>query len=224
MRKFTIAILILILGLFAAGEVNGGFKFKFRRKKPTITKQTPRPTPKPTQTIKPSPSSFPTPILNSALLNVDFTSQAPFGIWDKTHNDACEEAAMVMAYSWAKNIDLNPEIAEKEILKLVDWQNGNFGFFKDTNAQQTAEMAKKVYGLESGLILKPTLEQLKSELRKGNLIIMPMAGRLLGNPFFRPPGPSYHMLVIKGYDSRGFITNDPGTRHGKDYRYSFETT
>jgi hypothetical protein len=31
------------------------------------------------------------------------------------------------------------------------------------------------------------------------------------------------MLVIVGYDSNGFITNDPGTRKGEGYRYSFAT-
>ncbi len=31
------------------------------------------------------------------------------------------------------------------------------------------------------------------------------------------------MLVIKGYNKNGFITNDPGTRRGADFAYSYET-
>jgi hypothetical protein len=31
------------------------------------------------------------------------------------------------------------------------------------------------------------------------------------------------MLVIKGWDSKGFITNDPGTRKGRNYPYTYET-
>jgi hypothetical protein len=31
------------------------------------------------------------------------------------------------------------------------------------------------------------------------------------------------MLVIKGWDSNGFITNDPGTRKGRNYPYTYET-
>ena len=29
------------------------------------------------------------------------------------------------------------------------------------------------------------------------------------------------MLVIKGYTKNGFVTNDPGTRRGASYPYSF---
>jgi hypothetical protein len=47
-----------------------------------------------------------------------------------------------------------------------------------------------------------------------------MAGRQLGNPNYKQPGPLYHMLVIKGYKKNGdFITNDSGTRKGADYIY-----
>lgn len=46
---------------------------------------------------------------------------------------------------------------------------------------------------------------------------------MLGNPYFTPPGPIYHMLVIKGYNLTEFITNDPGTRRGADYVYSYQT-
>lgn len=219
-----ILILVLFVGIGSLVEAKQKPLRNFLKRKKRVQVQrtvTPSPTLKPSsRNIEDNPQSN---LEDYPLLSVDFTSQAPFGFWDKTHNDACEEAAIVMVYSWVKGIDLNPQIADKEILKLVDWQKANFGFFKDTNARQTAEMAQKVYGLESKLISNPTLEQIKTELKKGNLVVMPMAGRLLKNPYFRPPGPPYHILVIKGYDFKGFITNDPGTRRGKDYRYSFET-
>ena len=49
---------------------------------------------------------------------------------------------------------------------------------------------------------------------------MPSAGRELGNPNFKSPGPIYHNLVIRGYTKDGkFITNDPGTRKGEQYIY-----
>ncbi|MEI6379075.1 MAG: hypothetical protein WCO55_05425 [Candidatus Falkowbacteria bacterium] len=46
-------------------------------------------------------------------------------------------------------------------------------------------------------------------------------GRLLKNPNYKAPGPLQHFLVIKGYDyaTKEFITNDSGTRNGRDYRY-----
>ena len=60
-----------------------------------------------------------------------------------------------------------------------------------------------------------------TELQKGNVVIATMNGQALGNPYFTPPGPITHMLLIRGYDSARnvFITNDPGTRHGELYEY-----
>jgi hypothetical protein len=31
------------------------------------------------------------------------------------------------------------------------------------------------------------------------------------------------MIVVRGYDTSGFIINDPGTMHGNGVFYSFET-
>jgi hypothetical protein len=55
----------------------------------------------------------------------------------------------------------------------------------------------------------------------GQLLIVPTNGQLLHNPNYTAPGPERHNLVIRGYDSvtKEFITNDPGTRKGEDYRY-----
>jgi hypothetical protein len=54
-------------------------------------------------------------------------------------------------------------------------------------------------------------------------LILPTLGRELQNPNFKNPGPIYHMLVVQGYTKSGeIITNDPGTRKGKDYLYNPE--
>ena len=70
---------------------------------------------------------------------------------------------------------------------------------------------KVVYGI--------TLEDIKKELAQGNLVITPMAGRILQNPYYRRPGPIYHMVVVRGYTEKEIITNDPGTRRGEGFRY-----
>ena len=64
---------------------------------------------------------------------------------------------------------------------------------------------------------------IKRELAKGNLVITPMAGRLLKNPYYTPPGPAYHYMLFKGYDDRAgvFITNDAGTKRGEGFRYKY---
>jgi hypothetical protein len=53
------------------------------------------------------------------------------------------------------------------------------------------------------------------------LVIVSVDGRKLGNPYYTQPGPSHHKVVIIGHDPDNgeFITNDPGTSRGKQYRY-----
>ena len=68
-----------------------------------------------------------------------------------------------------------------------------------------------------------TIEDIKREVAAGHPVILPAAGRLLPNPNFRQPGPIYHALIVKGYMRDGrIITNDPGTRNGKDFLYKPE--
>ena len=155
------------------------------------------------------------------VLDIDFVSQAPYRIWDEIHNEACEEANIIMVYAWIKSIKPTAPFVEQEIQRLTQWGLARFGSY-DTSATQTALMAKEVYGLESRLINDPSIEDIKAEIDKGHVVIMGMAGRLLASPYYRPPGPKYHMLLIKGYDGVGFITNDVGTNQlGRDFFFSY---
>lgn len=161
------------------------------------------------------------PAEDSANIAIDFVSQAPYRVWDEVHNEACEEANIIMAYAWVNNVKLTPEWVEAEIQRLTKWGLEKFNAY-DTSAAQTALMAKEVYGLQSVLIPNPSMEDIKHEIDSGNVVIMGMAGRLLASPYYKPPGPKYHMLLIKGYDDFGFITNDVGTNQlGRDFRFSF---
>ncbi|MCR4311668.1 MAG: C39 family peptidase, partial [Candidatus Uhrbacteria bacterium] len=72
---------------------------------------------------------------------------------------------------------------------------------------------------DAAVINNPTVAELKALIDAGKPVIIPAAGRELGNPFFSGEGPVYHMLVLRGYTEDTFITNDPGTRHGKNYSY-----
>ena len=51
---------------------------------------------------------------------------------------------------------------------------------------------------------------------------MGMAGKLLNNPFFNPPGPAYHMLCLRVFEEKGFFVNDPGPRRGNNFFYTYE--
>ncbi len=153
---------------------------------------------------------------------VPFVSQAPFGHWDELHQEACEEASMIMAVKYLRNEPLTLHIMEQGILSLVKWQEDN-GYKVDLTAEETVEVLDAYFNIYSELIVNPTVEIIKNELFLGRLIVIPVAGRKLGNPYFTQPGPIYHMLLIRGYDNRvnEFITNDPGTRRGEGYRYNY---
>ncbi len=172
-------------------------------------------------TVKIEPVNKPDPTHIIKILNIPFTPQAPFANWDLPYQEACEEASMVMVAEYFKGnkvIRLEPTYADQEILKLVDWQKQHRGFYEDTTAAEVVSILKDYYKLSSQVVpYDPTV--IKQEILAGRPVILPAAGRLLGNPYFRQPGPLYHMLVIKGYEENEFITNDPGTKRGLNFRY-----
>ena len=131
---------------------------------------------------------------------------------------------MIMVSRFYNHQNLTPHLMEQEILNLVKWQADN-GYQVDLAAREVGEILKDYFKLEAEIIKTVTVEEIKAQLNQGNLIIVPAAGRELGNPYFRQPGPIYHMLVIRGYDNdqQEFITNDPGTQYGKSYTYVYNT-
>lgn len=157
-------------------------------------------------------------------LKVPFLCQAPFADWRQPWQDACEEAAIVMAMHWVKGDPVSRESGNREILSLIDFQVKKYGGHFELTAEQAAKLIEDYYGYNRAeVIYDVSIENIKKELAKGNLVIAPMAGRLLGNPFYTPPGPAYHYMLFIGYDDkRGeFITNDAGTKRGKGYRYKY---
>lgn len=158
-------------------------------------------------------------------LEVPFTSQAPFAVWDNAHNEGCEEASSLMvARFWLKQSISGPAEADREILAIERWETENLGYWQDTSAADTAKFIEGYWPSLTAEV-KPlnSADDMKNEIGKGFPVIVPTNGRLLGNSNYRAPGPRYHMLVVKGYDSKGFITNDSGTRKGANYRYSGST-
>lgn len=160
------------------------------------------------------------------LLSVPFTPQAPTANWDELHNEACEEASVLMANAFFQGDNrttLPPSEAEKEIEKLTKWQQENLGYYLSIDSEETVRMIEAVYGLKAEVVRNFSEDTIKTALAENKLVLAPVNGRLLGNPYFQTPGPIYHMFVIKGYDEKSFIVNEPGTKRGQDYRYTFET-
>ena len=109
---------------------------------------------------------------------------------------------------------------DDEILKMVDWQVKTWGSHKDLTVKETAEMAKEFYSLNLTPKYGITIEDIKKQIVQDNPVIIPTAGRLLGNPYFRSPGPIYHMLVVIGYSGNNIIVQDIGTKRGEHYQYN----
>lgn len=188
----------------------------------TVSEMPPAPSP----TVEPSPAleptSTPTPSTSAApRTSIQFLSQAPTGNWDPTHDDACEEASLMMVYYALKNRSLPPVAqADEELVSLV--RHGEaMGQKPSITLAQLQELSQDFYGIQGEIRSTVTREALITDLNRGGYIIIPAAGQVLGNPYFTPPGPVYHMLVVHGYDATRdqFITHDPGTRHGANYRY-----
>lgn len=157
--------------------------------------------------------------------NVPFTSQAPFGDWaDPKQQHGCEEASLVMAHYFLTGKKLTLEIALWEITAMADFETEKYGHFHDTSTADTLKLFKEYYGHENAFAKYDiTLGDIKTEIAQGNLVIVPTNGRKLQNPNYTAPGPLLHEIIIIGYDdnTQEFITNDPGTRKGKSYRYDY---
>lgn len=155
-------------------------------------------------------------------LAVPFTTQAPNANWDADHEEFCEEAAVLMTGRFFRRQGITSAAdAEAGLQELKQWELKNLGFYFDTTAEETASMIRGMYGLTVTLKVNPTVKDIKQALANDQLVIVPAAGRQLGNPNFKSPGPIYHNLVIRGYTKdQKFITNDPGTRKGEAYVYS----
>ncbi|MDZ4230041.1 MAG: C39 family peptidase, partial [Candidatus Veblenbacteria bacterium] len=147
--------------------------------------------------------------------------QAPSADWDMPYQEACEEASMIMVAEYLQGIErisIPAEEADTLILGLVGWETDH-GYAVDLTAQEVVKVLAERYGIQAEAV-PYSAEVIREELQAKRPVIVPAAGRLLGNPYFTSPGPLYHMLVIKGYEGNEFITNDPGTKRGESYRYT----
>jgi hypothetical protein len=168
-------------------------------------------------------------VKKNIVLSVPFTSQAPLFEWkDERQQDGCEEASALMALVWAKGGQgYTKKVWRDKIVGLSDWENKKYGEYRDVALTDMVDWIFRDYFDYSGAQIKTvkSAADIRSELEKGNLVLAPMNGQALKNPNFTSPGPERHMILIKGYDykAKQFITNDPGTRKGENYRYSEKT-
>lgn len=165
-------------------------------------------------------------ILENAYLNVPFICQAPLQTeanWVH-HEESCEEAAVLQAHYYIQNItDPDVHTAHKTILDMIAWQEENFGEHKDIYANELRDFINGYYDYpleDITIIYDATITDIKKAVSQGYPVIVPIMGDILQNPYY--PYPGYHMLTVIGYTPTNIITNDVGTRRGKDFSYRYD--
>lgn len=161
--------------------------------------------------------------VSATTLSVPFTPQAPDGRWGQPWQDACEEAVITMVDAFYAGKSLDRAAARTLISRLVRMEENALGYHRDTGAADIVNIINRYFHWEARVVRSPAIDQIKAEIDAGQPVILPVHGRALRNPYFRQGGPDYHTVVISGYDDdkREFITQEPGTRRGQNYRYSY---
>lgn len=173
--------------------------------------------------VSDAPAAVAVTILAKLDLGAPFVSQAPLRDWSMPYQEACEEASMLSAAKHFNRTAVDRQTINDELLALIKWEAEN-GYGVDLDAAETVEVLQSYFGLTAKLETDVSVDRIKYELANGRLLIVPTAGRMLGNPYFSGEGPIYHMLVIRGYDEKNFITNDVGTNtKGEKFRYTYRT-
>lgn len=224
-RKLKAVVLGLIFILLAVGllTLKNLRERKLENEKSNLPKATSI-TVVPTLTSSVSSQVINKPVPSELNLNVPFISQAPLLNWDQEHEEFCEEASVLMASKYFQQEELGKlEEIDNELHQIKNWQKENFGFFESTTIEETARIIEEELNLKSEVINNPNPDDIKSAIAQNKLVVVPASGRALENPFFKQPGPIYHMLLIKGYTADQFITNDPGTKRGENYPYNIDT-
>jgi hypothetical protein len=162
-----------------------------------------------------------------SLQEAPFTTQAIHG-WVSPWDQYAEEACIYMAMQWVRGEDItDPSKTADDLLAMGVWENNAISGSGDTPAALTMQILTSYYShTETHLIDEPTTENLKEELKEGNLIALTINGQLLESPYYGNPAPEHHMLLLIGFDEteQSFIVNDPGTSHGEQIYYSYEKT
>lgn len=156
-------------------------------------------------------------------MDVPWGSQAPTGNWGLPYQETCEEATLIGTYYYFNKKSLNEQIMDSELKKLVAWETEKFGTYTDNTLAEVKTMAEEYFQLKAEISDDVSVENIKKQLALGKIVITPTAGRLLGSPYYSGLGPIYHMIIIRGYNSKYFITNDVGTRtKGDAYKFKYD--
>lgn len=180
------------------------------------------------QTITPTPTPSLTESPSKVVdLNVPFISEAPENIWKNPWVNACEEASIAMVEKfYTGDTEVTVTEAKEFMQMLFDVQDRLYGSNINSDAARTTDLINNYSSYKGKMVINPTIEDIKNEIRAGRPVITLHHGGELKNKnvHFLASGSYYHMLVVKGFDDeRGeFITHDDGDRiTGVNHRYEY---
>jgi hypothetical protein len=159
------------------------------------------------------------------LLSVPYSSQSPYGAWVEPWQNACEETTIAMVDAFYGKRKLDKVTGTTAIRLALKLREHRYGKSLDESAETVMGLINAYYPWEARVIRNPSLEAIQEELRAGRPVIAMAHGKALKNPRFQQGGPDYHTFVLSGFDAvtKEFITQEPGTTTGQNYRYSFTT-
>ncbi len=174
---------------------------------------------------------LPLPVLAAEMANLSVPHiwEIPNGAWVPPWSGACEEASMMMVeryYLGNRGVSYSNTEMQLIMQPLFAIEDHLFGSNSDTNSTRTLKVINDFTSFDATSKQNPSLDDIKSELRRGHPVISLHYGYSLNNPLhrFRRGGSSYHMMVITGFDEdkKEFLVNDPELKNGLDFRYPYD--
>jgi len=178
--------------------------------------------------VKTKPKQKKTVVKASVILSVPYTVQAPLVNW-AVHEESCEEAAVLMYHyflsgkeTFSGSTIIPAYVANSEMIKMKHWQVSHYGREPDLSIEKLGVFVSQYYGYHPRVFKGITIQDIKRELSAGHPVLVPVMTHALKNPHYGPKS-VYHILLIKGYNSKGAITNDAGIKEGQSAAYPWST-
>ena len=95
-----------------------------------------------------------------------------------------------MAVRWAKGQGLTRAEAEKIIAQASDYSLEKYGEYRDISSANAVDWIFKDYFkyAKVALVEDITPDDIIKELAQGRLVILPMNGQIMHNPYYKQPG------------------------------------
>jgi len=164
------------------------------------------------------------PIPASYNLTIPYAPQAPLSNWS-VHEESCEEAATYMYRAYLEGLSypsnrVPDKEADTQFRAIKAWQVTHYGKEPDLTMSALGTFASNYYGYTPTVKKGIVENDIKTAIVTGHPVIVPVMTHSLENNMYGPSS-VYHVLLIKGYDTTGVITNDAGVGNGVNKHYSW---